>query len=83
LKLASDPDVKGGALDVDVNQGVVTLKGNVSTEKQKAKAAKLAKKVKGVKSVVNEIVVGPRQAHNALSRDGSNRATPTNVARVG
>ena len=27
LKLTSDPDVKGGALQVDVKQGVVTLSG--------------------------------------------------------
>ncbi|MDQ6664188.1 MAG: BON domain-containing protein [Acidobacteriota bacterium] len=56
-KLAIDQVVKGGALDIDVKQGVVTLKGKVEYEKQKAKAGKLAKKVSGVKSVVNEIQV--------------------------
>ena len=49
LKLASDPDVKGGALEVDVKEGVVTLTGVVETQHQKDKATKLAKKVKGVK----------------------------------
>lgn len=33
LKLASNPDVKGGAIEVDVAAGVVTLKGKVRTEK--------------------------------------------------
>ena len=57
LKLASDPDVKGGALNVDVKEGVVTLSGTVETQRQKDKAARIAKKVKGVKSVVNSITL--------------------------
>lgn len=59
MKLATDPDVKGGALDVTVADGVVTIKGRVDTDKGKSKATKLAKKVKGVKSVDNELQVGP------------------------
>jgi osmotically-inducible protein OsmY len=54
-KLANDPDVKGGALDIEVKEGVVTLRGKVETERQKQKAERLAKKVSGVKKVVNEI----------------------------
>ena len=56
-KLAADQVVKGGAIDVDVKNGVVTLKGKVQEPKQKAKAEKLAKKVNGVKSVVNELTI--------------------------
>lgn len=59
MKLATDADVKGGALDVVVKDGVVTIKGRVDTDKGKAKATKLTKKVKGVKEVDNELVVGP------------------------
>ncbi len=59
MKLATDPDVKGGALDVAVQGGVVTIKGRVDTDKGKSKATKLAKKVKGVKQVDNELQVGP------------------------
>jgi osmotically-inducible protein OsmY len=59
MKLATDPDVKGGALDVAVHDGVVTIKGRVDTDKGKSKASKLAKKVKGVKQVDNELQVGP------------------------
>ena len=57
LKLASDQVVKGGALQVVVKQGVTTLSGVVETQEQKERAAKLAKKVKGVKQVVNNIVL--------------------------
>lgn len=59
MRLATDPDVKGGALDVAVKDGVVTIKGRVDTEKGKTKATKLTKKVKGVKEVDNELLVGP------------------------
>ncbi len=58
-KLAADPVVKGGAIEVDVKGGVVTLKGKVQEPKQKNKAESLAKKVKGVKSVVNNIQLSP------------------------
>ena len=60
IKLASDIDVKGGALKVDGKQGVVTLAGVVETQAQKDKATKIAKKVKGVKSVDNQIEVKKR-----------------------
>ncbi len=59
MRLATDPDVKGGALDVAVQSGVVTIKGRVDSDKGKSKATKLAKKVKGVKEVDNELTVGP------------------------
>jgi 5S rRNA maturation endonuclease (ribonuclease M5) len=57
LKLVADPDVKGAALDVTVKVGVVTLLGRVPTERARSKAEKLAKKIKGVKSVSNQLVV--------------------------
>jgi len=57
MKLAADQIVKGGAIGVDVKDGVATLSGTVDSEKRKGKAEKLAKKVQGVKSVVNQIQV--------------------------
>jgi Predicted periplasmic or secreted lipoprotein len=57
LKLAGDPDVGGRDLQVKVTQGVVELQGSVKKEAYKAKAEKIAKKVKGVKSVVNQLRV--------------------------
>ncbi|HYL36780.1 MAG TPA: BON domain-containing protein [Bryobacteraceae bacterium] len=59
VKLANDPDVGGMKIDVEVHQGAVTLKGKVRTDKQKAKAEKIAKRVKGVASVANQLVVSP------------------------
>jgi hyperosmotically inducible periplasmic protein len=59
MKLAEDLEVKGGAIDVDVKDGMVILKGRVETDRAKGRASKLAKKVKGVKDVDNELIVGP------------------------
>jgi osmotically-inducible protein OsmY len=58
LRLASDPVVKGGGLEVSVKDAVVTLRGKVQTDKQKTRAEHLARKVKGVKKVINELLVG-------------------------
>jgi hyperosmotically inducible protein len=57
IKLASDQIVKGGGLDVEVKQGVVTLGGAVEEPKQKERAEKLVKKMKGVKQVINNITI--------------------------
>ena len=56
-KLADDVVVKGGALEVEVKDGVVTLRGKVETDQQKTKATKIAHKVGGVKQVDNELQV--------------------------
>ena len=62
IKLAGDQVVKGGALEVDVKNGAVTLGGSVETEKQKDRAAKLAKSIKGVKQVTNNITLRTKNA---------------------
>jgi len=56
-KLAADRDVKGGGLDVEVQDGVVTLRGKVREDSQKVKAERITRKVQGVKQVVNELQV--------------------------
>ena len=58
-RLAGDPEVKGGTLEVIVNDGVVTVKGIVRTDRAKSKAEKVAGRVKGVTKVINEIKVSP------------------------
>ena len=56
-KLANDPDVKGGSFDVTVKNGSVTMKGTVHDEHAREKAEKIARKVKGVTSVNNQLKV--------------------------
>ena len=62
IKLAADMEVKGGALLVDSKQGVVTISGSVETQHQKDKATRIAKKVKGVKQVINNITLKEKTA---------------------
>jgi osmotically-inducible protein OsmY len=57
LKLTRDRDVGGGVITVKVTDGAVELSGMVKSENIRVKAEKLAKKVKGVKSVVNHLKV--------------------------
>jgi hyperosmotically inducible protein len=54
-RLAADAVVKGGAIDVDVHDGAVVLKGKVEEDKQRTRAERVVKGIKGVKSVKNEI----------------------------
>jgi len=57
-RLANDPDVKGAAIEVEVRDGVVTLRGKVREEKHRLKAERITRRVKGVKKVVNELRLG-------------------------
>ena len=58
VKIADDSEIGGQPIQVDAHNGVVVLSGKVSSEKFKAKAEKVAKKVKGVSGVDNKLVVG-------------------------
>ncbi len=58
-RLAGDPDIKGGALEVMVADGVVTVKGIVRTDRAKTKTDRVVGRVKGVTKVVNELKVSP------------------------
>lgn len=57
-KLSVDPEVHSRNVDVDVQQGVVTLSGIVETAAASTEAADLANSVDGVTKVVNQLKVG-------------------------
>ena len=61
MALTADADVRGNGIQVDVKDGVVTLRGKVKDEKAKEKATKLAKKVKNVTSVENQLKIGDQK----------------------
>jgi len=65
IRLSADVEVKGANLEIAVKEGVVTIKGFVETEKARQKAEKIARKVKGVRSVVNELKVDTTRARTA------------------
>lgn len=60
-------------VSVTVNEGVVTLNGEVENETVRSNAEADAKKVKGVKSVVNNLTVAPPPPPVVISSDDSLR----------
>jgi hyperosmotically inducible protein len=59
-KLAADPEVNPFEIDVDTQEGVVRLSGWVDKSSQRTEAEKLTRQTKGVRSVENELEVGPK-----------------------
>ena len=57
-KLAADPEVAAHNIDVDTNEGVVTLSGRVDDGAERAEAEKLARNTDGVRRVINNLKVG-------------------------
>lgn len=56
-KLAADDTVKAYRIDVDTQDKVVTLKGEVDTPGAKTRAVELAKNTSGVRDVVDQLTV--------------------------
>lgn len=59
-KLAADGDINPFNIDVDTNEGVVTLQGRVAKEEARVKAEQLARGTDGVKRVINLVKVGDK-----------------------
>ena len=57
-RLAGDPDVSAHDIDVDTEEGVVTLNGTVESQFQKDEAGRIARDTEGVRSVINNLKVG-------------------------
>ena len=55
--LAKDPELSAIKIDVDTKNGVVTLNGPSPTAAAKEKATEIAKRVKGVTSVNNQLMI--------------------------
>ena len=53
--LTGDPELRPFEIAADSRRGVVRLMGSVETEEQRLRAAKIARRVGGVKRVVNRI----------------------------
>lgn len=65
-RLQKDSDLKNNRIDVTVDNGIATLKGNVDTDAEKAHAAQLAM-VKGVVGVQNQLDVGSANVKGTFS----------------
>ena len=59
-EMVDEDSLSGSDIDVDVKDGVVTLRGTVPTEAGRARALEVARKNDGVKSVLDRLTIaGP------------------------
>ena len=61
-EMTAEGQVSPTRVNVDTLNGVVTLKGEVPTQQEKDAAERAARKVEGVRSVENKLVVNPATA---------------------
>ena len=71
--LATADDLRDSTIDVDVDNGVVTLSGTVGSTAQKARAEQVVTVVEGVRSVRNQLRVTSGNANANANRANSNR----------
>lgn len=70
-KLAADPEVNPFNVDVDTDDGVVTLRGRVDDSATKTEAGKLARNTDGVRGVRNMLEVGESGMETAPGTDAA------------
>ena len=68
-KLAADDMVKAYKVDVDTQNKIVTLKGEVDTPAQREHAVMIAKNTKGVSDVIDQLRVNPTAATSGVDVD--------------
>ena len=70
-KYFTDGDVKGRNINVNTNNGVVTLNGTVETEAQRRQAVNIAQSTDGVRSVNDQLKIEPAEG---AERDATDKA---------
>ena len=73
-RLIRHPGIAPFAINVDTQDGVVTLFGNINAEVDKREAGRQAMMVSGVQHLQNELPVVPQQAENLLEKGMSHRS---------
>ena len=73
FELATADDLRDSTINVDVENGVVTLTGSVATQAQKTRAQTVARAVEGVTNVRNNLTVGSGNANANAPRANANR----------
>lgn len=58
-KYALDTEIDRYRIDIDTLNGIVTLRGAVSTAEQRTEAERIARGTQGVRDVINELQVDP------------------------
>lgn len=65
-RIKKDPRLRDRDIDVDVENGVVRLKGSVKSERERLRAGRVAK-IRGVKSISNEIEIEAKTRTDAAA----------------
>ncbi len=60
-EVKKDPVLQDRDIKFDVNNGVVTVKGDVRTPEEKAKVSEMVRSVDGVKQMANELDIKPKK----------------------
>jgi len=68
-KLAADDTVKAYKVDVDTQNKVVTLSGDIDTAAQREHAVMIARQTKGVADVIDQLRVSPTAATSGVDVD--------------
>jgi hyperosmotically inducible protein len=76
-EFVGEDELGGSNIDVDVKNGVVTLKGTVPSEAAKRKAVAEAKQNDGVKSVVDQLKVVPAMHHEGTMDKAGDKMAKT------
>ena len=58
-RYATEPQMRGASVRVDVKKGIATLEGEVRSEEQKQMAERIARQTDGVREVKNRLAVKP------------------------
>src|SRR4249920_3737571 len=66
-KINGDSNIPDKQLNINANNGTVTLTGNVSSDAARNAAANDAAQVEGVKTVVNNLQVAPTAAGDSMA----------------
>lgn len=67
--LAAVDDLRDSTINVDVDNGVVTLRGNVASADQVKKADAAAKSIEGEKSVMNKLAVAAAGSNMNMNKN--------------
>ena len=77
--LATTSDLRDSTINVDVANGVITLKGTVTNAAEKTKAKQVADGIEGKKSVVDQLKVAPNDSMTNTS--SGNTKSNTNAKK--
>ena len=84
-KVDNDRALEGRHVNFDVNNGVVTIKGEVQTQAEKDQVGQMARSTANVKDIVNSLDVNPKAGaskvngatdHSAPNHDRTNQNAP-------